>query len=268
MSWHQLLRSRCPPGPDVDEVQHAVAATVLWHLRVLGGWVPHGDARILRVGRRLRSGQHRRPCPHVVGRPSPKPFLARRAGDDVGSPYLQRDVPGSRAGPRPVCGRPAGGTPAAPHLSMRVSWAARVASQLPGIKHWAGCALLIARGRLSWPAPADGCGHPNGRRTGRSGRTPGPFGTGCRRARHSAVVGVGGRRRPGRLTCGAPRLTWWARVERDGFAPPCISRWRRQFGRRLGRRDGRRRLAVRRARGRRSRRIERSPRLEAFDAVA
>lgn len=37
------------PGRSLAEAQHAVAATCLWHLRVLAGWLPRPGVRILRA---------------------------------------------------------------------------------------------------------------------------------------------------------------------------------------------------------------------------
>lgn len=37
------------PGQDRDAAAHAVAATLLWHLRVLAGWVPPGGADVMRL---------------------------------------------------------------------------------------------------------------------------------------------------------------------------------------------------------------------------
>ena len=37
------------PGQDLHGAQRAVAATFLWHLRVLAGWVPSGGVRLPRA---------------------------------------------------------------------------------------------------------------------------------------------------------------------------------------------------------------------------
>jgi len=36
-------------GQDLGEAQHAVAATLLWHLRVLAGWLPPDGAELIRI---------------------------------------------------------------------------------------------------------------------------------------------------------------------------------------------------------------------------
>jgi vacuolar-type H+-ATPase subunit C/Vma6 len=36
-------------GQDLGEAQHAVAAALLWHLRVLAGWLPPDGAELIRV---------------------------------------------------------------------------------------------------------------------------------------------------------------------------------------------------------------------------
>ncbi len=56
-------------GQSLAETEHAVAAMPLWHMRVLAGWQPRaGSPSDPLARRRLRGGQHRRPCPAVGGR--------------------------------------------------------------------------------------------------------------------------------------------------------------------------------------------------------
>lgn len=137
------------PGQSLDEVQHSVAATVLWHLRVLAGWVPHGDARMIRA---LAGGfevantdEHLRA---LAGGPLATPF--ELGGLAMAWPHICATtsltaVRGALA--QSAWGDPGAETQAALHLGMRISWAARVAAQVPGARHWSGgaAAILIAR---------------------------------------------------------------------------------------------------------------------------
>ncbi|MGB8380646.1 MAG: hypothetical protein WCG47_05230, partial [Dermatophilaceae bacterium] len=137
------------PGQTLAEAQHAVSATVLWNLRVLAGWVPHGDARILRVlagGFEIANTDERlRELSATASEPA---FHLGTLGtawnhiETAGSPAQVRD-----ALTRSVWGDPGADTAAALHLGMRLSWAARVAAVVPDARPWAGgaAALLVAR---------------------------------------------------------------------------------------------------------------------------
>ena len=136
-------------GQSVAEAQHGIAAALLWHLRVLAGWAPHGDAVILRV---LAGGfeiantdEHLRV---ILGAPSEPPF---RLGS-LASVWTQIDAVTSTAELRDVLagsvwGDPGADTPAAIHLGMRLSWTARVCAAVPVARPWAAgaAALLLAR---------------------------------------------------------------------------------------------------------------------------
>ncbi|MGW7792580.1 hypothetical protein ACWGKX_34665, partial [Streptomyces tricolor] len=90
----------------LPEGQRAIAATLLWHLRVLAGWLPRGGARLLAPlaagfemanvvsllpapdGRRAQAGR-RRPRRTAVG-----------AGGGAGAPRRAPERVGARARPR------------------------------------------------------------------------------------------------------------------------------------------------------------------------
>lgn len=136
-------------GMTLPEAQRAVSATVLWHLRVLAGWVPHGDARVLRVlagGFEVANTDER--VRFLAGLEHEPPYqlgsLATAWPRIAVAPSLPaiRDVLGGSA-----WGDPGDATPRALHLGMRLAWAARVAASVPGARHWAGgaAAILVAR---------------------------------------------------------------------------------------------------------------------------
>ncbi|MFB9415356.1 hypothetical protein [Dactylosporangium matsuzakiense] len=138
------------PGQSVAGAQDGIAATLLWHLRVLAGWLPPGGAEVLRaaagwfeianVERRLRElgGRTSRPPFELGALATAWPRLARAGtvpallGELAASGWCRRD-PGTDRGAM---------------LAMRLSWARRMAG-FPAAEAWAagGAALLVARER-------------------------------------------------------------------------------------------------------------------------
>ena len=208
------------PGQTLAEAQHALAATLLWHLRVLGGWVPHGDARILRVlagGFEVANTDER--LRELVGADVEPPFRLgslATAWNRIAGASTVAQVREALA--RSAWGDPGADTPAAVHLGMRLSWAARVSSSVPVARPWAAgaAALLVAREVVV-----------AGRRpTEEAVRIAGPL-LGADWA-EAATIGV--------LSATLPRdarwpladvadpaelwqaeAAWWTRLERDGF---------------------------------------------------
>jgi hypothetical protein len=131
------------------EAQHAVAASMLWHLRVLSGWVPREGADMLRI---LAGGfEIANVDEHIRGLrgESTEPLfrlgaLAAAWSRLARAPSLAelRAVLGAS-----VWGDPGADTAAAIHLGLRLSWAARVAVGVPRAEPWAAgaAALLVAR---------------------------------------------------------------------------------------------------------------------------
>jgi hypothetical protein len=208
------------PGQSVADAQHAVAGTLLWHLRVLAGWLPRGGAGMLRAlagwfeianADELLDGL-------TGGVPGP---LFRLGALATAWPQLQ--VVSSAGQMRVALAAsawrdPLGQEPRTIRLGMRASWAARVASLPHPAPSWAaaGAALLMA-----------------GQKFG-AGRELPDF----TRAQIAGLLGSAALQAP---TCddlaralpagarwvlppgAAPRdlwqleARWWARVERDGF---------------------------------------------------
>ncbi len=158
------LLSATPYGHDVragqslSEAQFAVASTVLWHMRVMGGWVPGGDARILRV---LAGGFEIANVDEVL-----RALTGRGTADSTGAgpadPAFRLGTlatawnalapSASIADVREVLARSAWGDPgaesaAAIRLGMRLSWAVRVASSIEPARPWASgaAAVIVAR---------------------------------------------------------------------------------------------------------------------------
>jgi hypothetical protein len=133
--------------------QRAVAATLLWNLRVLAGWLPATGAEQLRrlagwfelsnVDEQVAavSGQPAEPPYRLGALATAWPRLAATASlDDLRAALT--------ASP---WGDPGGATPRHIQLGMRLSWAARVAARVPPARAWAtgAAALLVARERFA-----------------------------------------------------------------------------------------------------------------------
>ena len=137
---------------DLAAAQHGSAAALLWHLRVLGGWVPRSGTPALRA---LAAGfevantdEH---LQTLRGDPAEPPF--RLGSFATAWPRLVRTA--STREVREVLTASAWGDPGGEgvrtiRLAMRMSWAARVASAVPQARAWAAgaAALLAARERV------------------------------------------------------------------------------------------------------------------------
>lgn len=138
---------------DLAQAQRAVADAVLWNLRVLAGWLPPAGARTLRVlagwFEIANVDEHLR---RLDGLPSERPFQLGALATawprlaPTGTPGELRDV---LAGS--LWGDPGGHSAREIGLSMRVSWARRVATRVEGAAPWAlgAVALLVAREQIA-----------------------------------------------------------------------------------------------------------------------
>lgn len=208
-------------GQDLAEAQHGIAATLLWHLRVLAGWLPPAGAELARVlcggfeianVDELLQRLHGSPTepdfhvgtlatawPQLAGASSPGDLRARLAA----SPW----------------GDPGGDDPKAIQAGMRLAWAVRIATAAPEARPWcaAGAALIVARERfLTQSSSAEVALHRAGPLVGatalESGSLP-EFVDRLPRVARWVLDGVDG---PGGLW--SAEAHWWTRVDRDGFA--------------------------------------------------
>ena len=204
------------------EAQHAVAASMLWHLRVLSGWVPREGADMLRIlagGLNDASVDRRVRGLSVESRPTGVPpgraghCSAGRLANAASLAELRAVLNGS------VWGDPGADTAAAIHLGLRLSWAARVAIGVPRAEPWAAgaAALLLARETIV-------AGHRlsvSSARTAESvlgstwvgARTLRDFAAALPPSARWAVADLG---QPEELW--RAESAWWRRVEDDGFA--------------------------------------------------
>lgn len=145
------LLASTPYGHDVRvtqtlaEAQKAVGDTLLWHLRVLSGWLPRGGAetvRLLAGGFEVANADE-----HVAG------LGGRVAGPTFQLGMLETAWSRLRQARslaevqdvlvRSPWGDPGAATPWALHLGMRLAWADRVASGVPEAAGWARAAAAV-----------------------------------------------------------------------------------------------------------------------------
>ena len=145
---------------DLAALQHQVAATLLWHLRVLAGWLPREGAQQLRLLaggfeianvdehlRRLRGrsseptyqlGTLQTAWVRLAGTTSEEQLREVLATSPWGDPDAEGDV--------------------AAYVGLRLAWAQRVVDGVPGAEVWArgAAALLVLREALLAGAPPAG----------------------------------------------------------------------------------------------------------------
>ena len=142
---------RVQAGCDIAAAQRGVAETLLWHLRVLAGWLPAAGVRLMRalcawfelqnIDARLAAlaGGTSIPSPFALGHlstawPSIEPALSIEDMVDA----IDRSEWGKTGG---------GARPDDLAIGLRVRWAQRVGEAAPALSRWVdgGGALLVAR---------------------------------------------------------------------------------------------------------------------------
>ena len=171
------------PGADQRAVlagaQHAVAATVLWDLRVLAGWLPPGGAQLIRVlAGWFEIANVDAHLARLAGRPAPDDFTLgalATAWPAVRRAATTAEVRAALA--RSAWRDPGGGSDSEIRVGLRARWAVRVADIGGPAADWAASALavLLAGERFG---PGDGGQADGGRADG--GRADGGPGDGGR----------------------------------------------------------------------------------------
>jgi hypothetical protein len=136
------------------QAQHAVAATTLWHFRVLGGWMPAQGVQLLRVlaaGFEIANTDQLLRSYQDAGDPGSVPTYRLGALTTVW-PRLERA--GSAAALRALLagspwGDPGEESPWAVAIGMRLAWAHRAAAFLPSRWVLGATALVVARERFA-----------------------------------------------------------------------------------------------------------------------
>jgi hypothetical protein len=158
------------PGMSLADAQLAVSATVLWHYRVLGGWVPSDGVQLLRV---LAAGfeiantdQLLRSLGDGSGRERTSPAY-RLGALAMAWPRLEHATSASALRTLLAVspwGDPGDESPWAVRIGMRLAWAHRAVTLLPSRWVLGATALLVAREQFA-------AGHvlvPSARRTAES----------------------------------------------------------------------------------------------------
>lgn len=144
-------------GQSVAEAQHAFWSTLLWHLRVINGWLPPDGKAMIRS---LAAGfevanvdEHQR---MILGRSHEPPFEMgslstawTRVRETTTMDELQAVLAAS------AWGDPGTATPGAVARQMRLAWAARVHRTVPQARPWAAgaAALHLAHLRIRGGEP-------------------------------------------------------------------------------------------------------------------
>ncbi|MCK7622206.1 hypothetical protein MUU72_03535 [Streptomyces sp. RS10V-4] len=210
---------RVPAAASLATAQRAVTGTLLWHLRVLAGWLPHRGVECLRllasgfeianIEARFRqlNGAEGEPAPYELGALATAWHRAARAAG-----------PGElRAALSTSAWRDPGGTAAELAVGLRLTAAARTAARVPGAARWSAgrAALLVARERfvLGRDLP-DRARAPAARLLGAAHRAP-DFDAYRRRLPPAAGWALRGIDAPEGLWRAEGR--WWRDIEQDGL---------------------------------------------------
>lgn len=208
------------PDHTLEQAQRAVAATLLWDLRVLAGWLPNDGANRLRVLAgwfELANVDELRLA--MAGRSADPPFDLGSLGTSwnrlrsARSPAeLRQLLAGSR------WGDPGAETLAAVGLGMRMVWAERVAAMVPPAVSWAtgAAALLVARELVVGRRLPDGAAASVRRLLGAPVLDAVSLPDLVPALRGPARWTLRGVDRPAALWQAEAR--WWTRVESDAFA--------------------------------------------------
>ena len=143
---------RVRAGQDLAAAERSVADTLLWHLRILAGWLPSAGAALVRalagwfevanVDARLAAlaGDGREPEPFALGTLS----TAWRAAEQARTIEDLADAAAASAWAVPHAHSPADLA-----IGLRVAWARRVAESAPEAGEWvAGAGALLAAREL------------------------------------------------------------------------------------------------------------------------
>nr|WP_262386810.1 V-type ATPase subunit [Streptomyces sp. TRM49041] len=152
------------PGVTPAEAERAVSAALLWHLRVLAGWLPATGAdavRALAAGFEISNTEHHLralsaegPTPASSDEPGPgagrRPPPYRLGALAIAWTRLARTRTPSElrlALAASVWGDPGADSPAAVATGMRIAAAVRLATAVPDAARWAAARLALLLGR-------------------------------------------------------------------------------------------------------------------------
>jgi len=207
-------------GMNLQSAQHAVSATLLWHLRVLVGWGPAvaaGGLPVLATGFEIANITGH--LANLAGRPGEPPYSLGATATawprvaQAGSPDEVRRVLAASA-----WGDPGAADPASVRLALQLAWARRVADSAPEAGGWAGAAaaLVVAKALAVRALPLPGPGPVRDARHVLGDRWEGVTAVEelARHVPRAAAWVLEGVEGPDQLWRAEAR--WWARVESEG----------------------------------------------------
>ena len=200
--------------------QHRLAASVLWNMRVLAGWLPPGGAEPLRVlaawfeiaNVQARLAYFQGPGPPAAFELGTLETASRRLAITAGPAEMRQVLA------RSAWGDPGGEEPAAILSWMRAAWYRRFHALVPEAAGWADAALVLwcARARFG---PAPGFKIPSVHVPAPDATSPAEMAAMLPGRLAWVVDGLGAQ---DRLWVGEAR--WWRRVEQDSIR--MLSGWR------------------------------------------
>ncbi|MFC4907077.1 hypothetical protein [Actinomadura gamaensis] len=210
--------ARVARAGDLADAQHAVSATLVWHLRVLAGWLPEPGVRLLRaLAAEFELANLDGLMERADGRPAEPEFVLgsletawRRLRDASGRAGLRERLAAS------AWGDPGSDDPYAIRLFLRLRAAERLAARSAQARPWAlgTAAVLVAGERFGTGRPLpSGAGERAAVLLGRGCPTASDLPRLIERLPRAARWPLAGLEDPAELW--RARTRWWRRVDRD-----------------------------------------------------
>lgn len=213
------FRDAAEPGLSLAAAQHAIAATILWDLRVLAGWLPRDGVSLLRLlAGWFEIANVDELLQALAGRSAAAEFqlgaLATawpRLGEARSTAELRHALAVS------AWGDPGGDSSRDIRLAMRARWAARISASGDRFRSWATTANALLRADEPTPGPAAG---PRAGQDAAAGR---PSAVASRTNRGGPHARLSGKLLSQEVAAARPMAEpwqaeagWWRRLERDG----------------------------------------------------
>jgi hypothetical protein len=136
-------------GQTLEDAEHCVAATVLWQLRVLAGWLPASGAEAVRaMAAWFEIANVESRLATLSGAPARPPFRlgslrsAWRQAEQAATPAMLRSALAAS-----VWGDPGTDEAGSLRVALRARWAQRIERRVPAAAHWARAALALLAAR-------------------------------------------------------------------------------------------------------------------------